>query len=116
MRHILKPLIDAGKNGVHMTSADGNIRNVHPILASYVADYPEQCLVTTAKSFSCPKCLTPQCDLGHFGTAKPRTPKKTLDAIDEALDHKKKAFHTVCQSDEHLLSGHVPDPFWSELP
>lgn len=116
MRHILSPLVDAGKNGVEMTSADGNIRKVHPILASYVADYPEQCLVTTAKSFSCPKCLTCHKDLGHNKLGHPRTCQQTLDAIDEALDHKKKAFHTVCQSDEHLLSGYVPDPFWADLP
>lgn len=116
MRHILEPLIEAGKTGVPMTSADGKTRSVHPILACYVADYPEQCLVTTAKSTTCPKCYTSKDDLGHRSKGKRRTTKGTLDSIDTALRHKKKTFHTVCQEEEHLLCGHVQRPFWSDLP
>lgn len=46
MTEIFLPLQVAGRDGVEMTSGDGAVRMVHPILASYVADYPEQCLVT----------------------------------------------------------------------
>ncbi|KAF9043522.1 hypothetical protein BDZ89DRAFT_901033, partial [Hymenopellis radicata] len=56
MAHIMEPLKEAGQNGVEMTSGDGAVRMVHPVLASYVADYPEQCLVTCAKYGTCPKC------------------------------------------------------------
>ncbi|EGN97744.1 hypothetical protein SERLA73DRAFT_56778 [Serpula lacrymans var. lacrymans S7.3] len=43
---ILEPLKRAGIEEINVTGGDGAIRRVHPILACYVADYPEQCLVT----------------------------------------------------------------------
>ena len=53
---ILSPLQDAGQNGVDMCSGDGAVHKVHPVLACYVTDYPEQCLVTCAKYGTCSKC------------------------------------------------------------
>ncbi|KAL1698193.1 hypothetical protein EV121DRAFT_165231, partial [Schizophyllum commune] len=56
MRHVVAPLVDAGKKGVEMVGGNGEVRRVHPVLASYVADYPEQCLIACAKYGTCPKC------------------------------------------------------------
>ncbi|THU87932.1 hypothetical protein K435DRAFT_576982, partial [Dendrothele bispora CBS 962.96] len=56
MRTILEPLIEAGRKGVEMTGGNGEVHRVHPILAAYIADYPEQCLVTLSKYGTCPKC------------------------------------------------------------
>ncbi|TFY53298.1 hypothetical protein EVJ58_g9528, partial [Rhodofomes roseus] len=63
VRVILEPLIEAGKNGIDVTGGDGAVRRVHPILATYVADFPEQCLVTCTKYGTCPKCRLPEADL-----------------------------------------------------
>ncbi|KAJ7201715.1 hypothetical protein GGX14DRAFT_371195, partial [Mycena pura] len=57
MRVILQPLIAAGNDGIDVEGGDGQVRRVYPILASYVADYPEQCLVGCSKYGTCPKCL-----------------------------------------------------------
>ncbi|KIY53692.1 hypothetical protein FISHEDRAFT_26730, partial [Fistulina hepatica ATCC 64428] len=56
MRVVLEPLIEAGKQGTFMAGADGAVRHVHPILASDVSDYPEQCLITCTKYGTCPRC------------------------------------------------------------
>ena len=65
MGAILEPLIKAGRSGVKMTCADRYVRKVFPILSAYIADHPEQCLVTCCMENRCPRCVAGPKDLGE---------------------------------------------------
>jgi hypothetical protein len=46
MGQILKPLQKLGEHGTMMTTTDGHLRRIHPIIAAFIGDYPEQVLTT----------------------------------------------------------------------
>ncbi|KIY61062.1 hypothetical protein CYLTODRAFT_405753 [Cylindrobasidium torrendii FP15055 ss-10] len=83
MTELFKPLVVAGKKGVKMTSGDGQVHIVHPVLAAYVADYPEQCLVTCSKQGSCPKCQCGPKELDDFPPPRARTQANTLKVMQD---------------------------------
>lgn len=116
MRHVMSPLFTAGRDGVEMTSADGAVRQVHPILASYVADFPEQCMVTCSKSGTCPKC---QVDAEHLSDGNIhllRTNAWTLGVMRDARASTSSTaqYFKTCMQEE--VSGYTYRPFWDELP
>jgi hypothetical protein len=117
MRIVLKPLIEAGTNGVEMTSSNGAVRRVYPILTCYVADYPEQCLVTCTKYGTCVKCKAPTNELQNPTPAENRTQKWTEQIIEEAkkqADGKPRKFHSYCMLKD--VAGGVYQPFWDGFP
>lgn len=118
MREILDPLRKAGKQGVEMVCGDGWVRRIHPILACYVADYPEQCLVTCSKGNSCPKCYCSKTQFGEPNLADLRTQESTLQVIsqaaEETINKSDSVFRKACQ--DRLVSGYVTQPFWEGFP
>ncbi|KAF8057386.1 hypothetical protein FPV67DRAFT_1724001, partial [Lyophyllum atratum] len=103
------PLIDAGKNGVRMNCADGFVRITYPIVAAYVADYPEQCLVVGCQENSCPKCTVKPKQRGDPVHSVLRDPEKTLRTLAE----KARGEHPA---DFIRQSLRPINPFWKDLP
>ncbi len=109
MRMILAPLITTGQDGVEAVCADGVVQHVHPVVAAYIADHPEQCLVTGCQENFCPKCTVHSFALGEPVYLTMKKPGPVVEAIDRAARGEKPA-------EFQDLSLRLIDPFWHELP
>ncbi|KAJ7859055.1 hypothetical protein B0H14DRAFT_3631356 [Mycena olivaceomarginata] len=99
----------AGRDGVRMDCADGFVRKMYLILAAYIADYPEQCLVCCCGENSCPGCNCPPKCRGDITHAPWRCPAETLAILaDQASGNYPTGF--VEQNLRPI------NPFWAELP
>lgn len=108
MQQLLAPLVEAGQSGVEMLCADGRVRMVFPILAAYVADHPEQCLIVNAQENHCPRGTVDPDDRGEPDGCSPRSVEETLQQLNS---------HRL-GDDLTLPDGLRPvyDPFWANLP
>ncbi|KAJ7646307.1 hypothetical protein DFH06DRAFT_1270854 [Mycena polygramma] len=111
---IMQSLADAGTNGVKMACADGCLRNVHPILAAYVADYPEQCLVACCMENRCPVCKVLAKERGDHTQHPKRDMDETLEYISRYPDERKDA--QFKEKFEKTLGLRPVEPFWAGLP
>jgi hypothetical protein len=115
MQRILKPLVSAGKDGVFMSTAEGVVHRNHPILASFIGDYPEQVLTTCSRYGDCPVCGTTPQDLGTFDpddVLRPRKPDVFVEALDSFWTDSA-GFLRTCSE---IRMKPVPHPFWMGLP
>ncbi|KAJ7190523.1 hypothetical protein GGX14DRAFT_538026 [Mycena pura] len=110
MSELTRSLIEAGKNGMYMICSDGWRRLVHPILAAYVADYPEQCLVACCKENRCPICTCAPTERGDHLPHAPRTQDETLRFM-----RRQQAGEKDSEFEEHGIRAVYP-PFWAHLP
>jgi hypothetical protein len=113
LQHVLSPLEKLGLHGKIMRSGDGVLRRVHPILAIYIGDYPEQLLVAGVKNGECPKCMIGSKELGSIITPlQNRDVTAVLNAFEKA-DSDPCQFLTACEAEKIKPLHH---PFWQHLP
>lgn len=114
MTVLTEALIDAGKNGTEIACADGFARRVWPILAAYVADYPEQCLVACCMENRCPICKVHPNQRGSPEPSPARNKQETIELLGKkAINSPDPAF-----KEQYTHEGLRPifPPFWAHLP
>lgn len=112
----MEPLKDAEDSGIEVVGRDGLVCLMFPILACYMADYPEQCLVTCTKYGTCPKCRARANKLAEIQSFARCTQHWTSSVIDHANISIKtnSAFRTQCMSED--VAGGVFESFWLDFP
>ncbi|KAG8779909.1 hypothetical protein FRC12_023710 [Ceratobasidium sp. 428] len=109
MESILEPLKTLSQTGMDVLCADGGVRRVFPILASFIADFPEQALVTCVRESCCPVCWIPAKDRGDLMLRYPlRDRRRTCDALEDNWNGYTRTIKT--------LGIRPTQPFWAELP
>ncbi|KAJ7749142.1 hypothetical protein B0H16DRAFT_1847253 [Mycena metata] len=118
MSVITRSLVAAGTDGVDMTCSDGFVRWVFPILAAYVADYPEQCLIANCMENRCPICKVAPTSRGTHEPSAPRQEAETLNLLKEhQTGYKNPATAAKAKADyDDFGLRPVPSPFWAQLP
>ena len=121
LRHVLRPLEKAGIQGIRMADSYGNTRNCFPLLAAYLADYPEQVLVNIAPYNASPVTMAARDNTG----APERYPNRTYTVVVRELHALQEEFGGE-ESPEDTLKYHsvatkrglsaVREPFWKHLP
>ncbi|KAG1842604.1 hypothetical protein F4604DRAFT_1884714 [Suillus subluteus] len=110
MSLLLHSLIAAGNNGVDMVCADSWIWRVYPILAMYIMDFPEQCLVACCKENHCLKCLVGANERGEGLDSVMRDPESTKNILERC----KNSQHPP-EFEENGLHA-VYKLFWADMP
>lgn len=111
MAILLQHLKEAGRTGVYMRCADSSIRRIYPLVAMYVADYPEQCLIAGTQESRCPICMVSYKDRPNL---QPEPILRTSESTLPILAYR--ARHGLSSKDFIDLGLRPIWPFWANLP
>ncbi|KZT56446.1 hypothetical protein CALCODRAFT_435724, partial [Calocera cornea HHB12733] len=107
---LLQPMHQATEEGAVMVCGDGFKRRIHPVLVSYIADHPEQCMIVTCRQNRCPRCTIEPDDRGAPIVGSTRDPHRILQIGVNSQDER--SFRRELKSMGLLPISH---PFWSDL-
>ncbi|KAF8593929.1 hypothetical protein BDV93DRAFT_424315, partial [Ceratobasidium sp. AG-I] len=110
LEKVFEPLRTASSDGMLAWCADGYLRHVYPVIASWVADWPEQNDIAGTIQNGCPKCTQKWRGRGQGGPLAPlRDAEKTLTAL---WSYERAGRSTVLKP----LRLRPWRPFWADIP
>ncbi|KAG9124668.1 hypothetical protein FRC07_010699 [Ceratobasidium sp. 392] len=109
LKRIFEPLKESSENGMLAWCVDGNLRHIYPVIAAWVADWPEQNDIACTTQGGCPRCQHGWHGRGNGGLkAPPRDQDADLEAITTYKDQQPAALTPL-----HLKPC---VPFWADIP
>lgn len=112
---VTQSLKDAEAEGAVMSNPWGNLNAIHTPLVSWIADYPEQLLISCTAAKHSPVSIASSLQFGDNVIYSPRTRDVTLSAIYKACDETDPwdipSFYKTTQ--RYHLNG-VYQPFWED--
>ena len=81
LNKIFEPLKTASSDGLLAWCSDGYLRHIYPIIAAWVADWPEQNDIACTVRNGCPKCLQKFAKRGQGGRMAPARDHETNERI-----------------------------------
>ena len=112
MHKVFSPIETYGETSIAMATGNGIWYHCHPILATFIGDYPEQTLVMCTLNGRCLKCLVLRDEIG----SNTRFPSCNFTAAVNAFslsDGDPTAFHAACRNASLKPTYHL---FWEQLP
>lgn len=110
LRMVLQPLESASSDGILAWCADGSLRHIYPIIAAWLADWPEQNDIACTLRNGCPKCMQKWRGRGQGkSSAALRDRDTALDAL-RAFQHDRKLARLTA-----LRLKPLP-VFWEKIP
>ncbi|KAG8777441.1 hypothetical protein FRC12_000371 [Ceratobasidium sp. 428] len=110
LEKVFEPLKTASSEGTLAWCADGYLRHIYPVIAAWIADWPEQNDLAGTTRGGCPKCMQGWTGRGDGGpSAPPRDPNATLKAVQAYKQSRKQATLSTLR-----LRG--VEPFWATIP
>ncbi|KAH7099434.1 hypothetical protein BKA62DRAFT_744176 [Auriculariales sp. MPI-PUGE-AT-0066] len=101
------------KKGEVFIDSRGIACTCHTILAAYVADYPEQCLITCVRyGQACPVCDTLLADFDKDEPGEPWSQGDTIATIDFTCQQSTQEYDATLEA---AGLTNVPEPFWKKL-
>ncbi|KAG8700651.1 hypothetical protein FRC08_004578 [Ceratobasidium sp. 394] len=107
---VFEPLKSASSDGILAQCSDGYMRHVYPIIAAWVADWPEQNDIACTTQSGCPKCTQARKGRGQAG---PKMPLRDRDVTIEAMREYQRTKRPAALSP---LCLQPMEPFWAGIP
>ncbi|KAG9105665.1 hypothetical protein FRC07_009132 [Ceratobasidium sp. 392] len=107
---IFEPLKTASEDGVLAWCADSYLCHIYPIMAAWLADWPEQNDVACTTQSGCPRCMHPRKGRGQGG---PMAQARDQDEMLKAFQAYEKHGRSRVLEPQNLTPW---SPFWADMP